>query len=153
MGHPLSFRELLPSALFRSTGRTLTEADHGLFMMLCGDWHPIHADAEFAKGTPAGQRMMHGTLGIALAMGMQATALEFADPLLGALGLKEWNFRRPLFIGDTVHVEIEILVRRVTSDGGRYVVERRLSLVRHDGEVIQDGIATALLRLPEGETP
>ena len=152
MGAPVGYRDLLPGARFRSTGRTLTEADHGLFMMLSGDWHPIHADAEFAKQTPAGQRMMHGSFGIALAMGMQAAALEFADPLLGALGLKEWSFRRPLFIGDTVHVAIEILVRRPTSDGQRYVLERRLSLVRHNGAVVQDGIATALLRLPEGES-
>jgi acyl dehydratase len=153
MSRPLGFAELAPGARFRSPGRTLTETDHGMFMMLCGDWHPIHADAEYARTTQAGQRLMHGTLGIALAMGMQGAALEFADPLLGALGLKDWSFRRPLFIGDTVHVEVEIVDRRRTSDGRRYLVERRLSLVRHDGEVVQDGIATALLRLPDGAAP
>jgi len=146
----LGFAGIVPGARFRSPGRTLTEADHGLFMMLCGDWHPIHADEEYARTTPAGRRLMHGTLGIALAMGMQTGAVEFADPILGALGLKEWIFRKPLLIGDTVHAEVEFLSCRTTRDGARYVVERRLSLVRHDGEVIQDGIATVLLRMPEG---
>lgn len=149
----LGFAAIRPGARYRSPGRTLTEADHGLFMMLCGDWHPIHADAEYARGTPAGQRLMHGTFGIALAMGMQAGAVEFADPLLGALGLKEWNFRRPLLIGDTVCVEVEFLSCRPTRDGQRYVVERRLSLLRHGDEVIQDGVAAALLKLPDGGTP
>lgn len=150
MPQPLSFDQIAPGQRYRSTGRTLTEADHTLFMMLCGDWHPIHSDAEYARGTPAGGRLMHGTLGIALAMGMQSGALDFADPMVGALGLREWSFRMPLRIGDTVHVEVEVLDRRVTRDGARYVVERRLSLVRHDGAVIQDGIAAVLLRLPDG---
>lgn len=150
MALALGFADIVPGLQVRSGGRTLTEVDHTLFMMLCGDWHPIHADAEYARATPTGQRLMHGSFGIALAMGMQAAAVEFADPLLGALGLTDWRFRKPLLIGDTVHVVIEFLSCRTTRDGGRYVVERRLSLVRHDGEVVQDGTATALLRLPEG---
>ena len=150
MAAHLSFPDIVPGARYSSPGRTLTEADHGMFMMLCGDWHPIHADAEYARTTPAGQRLMHGTLGIALAMGMQSAAVEFADEIIGALSLKEWMFRKPLFIGDTVHVEVEFLSTRITSDGTRYLAERRLSLVRHDATVIQDGIATAMLRLPPG---
>lgn len=150
MAATVSFPDIVLGARYRTTGRTLTEADHGMFMMLCGDWHPIHADAEYARTTPAGQRLMHGTLGIALAMGMQTQAVEFADEIIGALSLKEWTFRKPLFIGDTVHVEVEFLSTRVTSDGKRYLFDRRLSLVRHDGTVIQDGIATAMLRLPPG---
>ena len=149
MPQALSFAQLAPGQRFRSTGRTLTEADHTLFMMLCGDWHPIHADEEYARTTPAGGRLMHGTFGIALAMGLQTGALEFADPMVGALGFREWSFRAPLRVGDTVHAEVEILACRITSDGARYIVDRRLTLVRHDGAVIQDGIASAMLRLPE----
>ena len=93
---------------------------------------------------------MHGSFGIALAMGLQTNAVEFADPILGALGLREWSFRKPLLIGDTVHATVEILSCRTTSRGDRYVVERRLALVRHDGEVIQDGIASVLLQMPKG---
>jgi acyl dehydratase len=149
----LGYADLAPGLRFRSPGRTLTEADHTLFMMLSGDWHPIHADAEYARATKAGQRLMHGSFGIALAMGMQTAALEFADPLIGALGLKQWDFRAPLLIGDTVHVTVQILERRPTRDGRRYVVERRLSLLRHDGTVIQEGIAAALLQMPDATIP
>ena len=150
MAPALGFADIRPGSSFRSPGRTLTEADHGLFMMLSGDWDPIHADEEYARTTPAGRRLMHGTLGIALAMGMQNGAVSFADPIVGALSLKDWTFRRPLFIGDTVHVEVEFIGTRVTSAGDRYIVERWLRLLRHDGPVIQDGIATAMLRLPGG---
>ena len=77
---------------------------------------------------------MHGTFGIALAMGMQTAAVEFADPIVGALGLNDWRFRKPLLIGDTVHVEIEFLSRRVTRGRQRAIrCERRLSLMRQRG--------------------
>ena len=152
MAQELGFAAIQPGAHYRSPGRTLTETDHGVFMMLCGDWDPIHADDDYARGTPTGRRIMHGTLGIALAMGMQASAVAFADPMIGALSLKEWMFRKPLFIGDTVHVGVEFLSCRITSDRARYIVERRLSLVRRGGEVVQDGIATAMLRLPSDHT-
>ncbi len=146
----LGFADIAPGSRYAGHGRTLTETDHGLFMMLCGDWDPVHADAEYARSTPAGQRLMHGTFGVALAMGMQAGAVAFADPMVGALSLKEWTFRRPLFIGDTVHVEVEFIGTRVTSRGDRYIVERWLRLLHGDGGVIQDGIATAMLRMPGG---
>lgn len=55
-----------------------------------------------------------------------------------------------MFIGDTVHLEIEILRKRITSDRARYIVERRLRLARHDGVVLQDGMAAVMLRLPPG---
>lgn len=145
----LGYAEIEPGQRFRSTGRTLTEADHGLFMMLVGDWHPIHADEEYARATPMGRRLMHASLGLALAMGMQANALEFTDVMVGAIGLNDWRFKAPMFIGDTVHVEIEILRKRMTSDGRRYIVERSLGLVRQDGTVLQEGVAAVMLRLPE----
>ena len=151
MAASLTFTQIEPGLCFRSPGRTLTETDHGLFMMLSGDWHPIHADEEYARTTPAGRRLMHGTFGITLAMGMQSSAVEFADPMVGALGFKEWVFKGPLHVGDTVHVEVEFLACRVTSDGKRYVADRRLRLIRHDGQVIQEGVASAMLRLPEGD--
>ncbi len=145
----LSFDEIEPGQRFVSTGLTLTETDHGLFMMLVGDWHPIHADEDYASRTPAGRRLMHGSFGLALAMGIQASLVEFADRLIGATGVDGWRFKAPLFIGDTVHVEMEMLTKRVTSDRRRYIVERRIDLVRSDGTLLQGGVAGAMLWLPD----
>ena len=146
----LSFDQLKIGDRFVSHRRTLTEADHTMFMMLVGDWSPVHADAEFAAGTPLGQRLIHGGFGIALALGMQTTALEFADPFISALGVAEWSYKAPLFIGDTVHVDVEIAGKRITSNKERYVVERRLRLFKQGGALAQEGVASALLRLPAG---
>jgi acyl dehydratase len=144
----LSFTDLAPGQRFLSHRRTLTETDHQLFMMLTGDWSPIHADAELARGTRLGQRVMHGGLGIALTLGLQTSALEFADPLLGALGITDWSFKAPLFIGDTVFVEVEIIERQVTGSGGKYVLKRKLRLLKTDNTLCQEGFAAVLLALP-----
>ncbi|HEY6256175.1 MAG TPA: MaoC/PaaZ C-terminal domain-containing protein [Xanthobacteraceae bacterium] len=146
----LSFTELESGQRFTSHRRTLTETDHQLFMMLIGDWSPIHADAEYARAHKLGQRILHGSLGIALTLGLQTSALEFADPLLGALGISEWTFKAPLFIGDIVFAEVEILDKRVASSGGKYVLRRKPRLLKTDNTLCHEGIASALLGLPAG---
>jgi len=146
----VSYASLEPGQTFRSHGRTLTETDHGLFMMLVGDWHPIHADEVYARSTPAGRRLMHGSLGVALAMGMQASMMDFTDPIVGALGLDGWVFAAPLFIGDTVVTEVEIVGKRLTSKGDRGIVQRTLRLINQDGTVVQHGRADVMLRVAGG---
>ena len=119
--------------------------------MLCGDWEPIHCDEEYAKTTPIGRRMVHGTLGIALAMGgLQAALLRSSDPLIAALGIKEWNYRAPLFIGDTVHLEIEIVSKRLASSGDRYIVGRAMRLINQSGVVVQEGRAESMWQKAPG---
>ena len=146
----VSYASLEAGQTFRSHGRTLTETDHGLFMMLVGDWHPIHADEVYARATPAGRRLMHGSLGVALAMGMQASMMDFTDPIVGALGLDGWVFAAPLFIGDTVVTEVEIVGKRLTSRGDRGIVQRTLRLINQDGTVVQHGRADVMLRVAAG---
>jgi acyl dehydratase len=143
----ISFATAASGQRFVGPGRTLTETDHGLFMMLVGDWHPIHADEVYAKSMPFGRRVMHGSFGVALALGMQASLTEFADPIVGALGLESWKFAAPLFIGDTVHVEVEILGKRQTSRGDRGIVQRQIRLVNQSGAVVQEGRADVMLQL------
>ncbi len=133
----------------RSTGkaRTITETDHGLFMMLTGAWHPIHADEEYAKTTPLGRRIAQGTLGIALALGhLETELLASSDPLIAALGISNWAYRAPIFIGDTLHVSVEIVGKEPTQGGARYIVSRRIELVNQEGKLVQEGIVRSMFQ-------
>ena len=143
----LSYADLQVGNTFRGPGRTLTETDLVTFCMITGDWHAIHADAEFAKGTRIGQRMFHGTFGIALAVSMSAHLLVLRNPVIAALGIREWSFKAPLFINDTVHVELAITEKKVTSDGRRAVLGRKLRLYKHDGALAQEGLADLMVAL------
>lgn len=143
----IPFEKLEIGDRWHGEGRTLTEAELALSCMLTTDWHPIHADEEFAKTTPIGRRMFHGTFGIAIAFGMATRYPELGDTVIAATGFTEWKYRAPLFIGDTVHVEVEIVGKRLTSDGKRGLIERRIRLCKHTGEIVQEGVAGTLVRI------
>lgn len=144
-----AFETLEVGQKFSSGGRTLTETDLVMFCMMMGDWHAIHADETYAKQTRVGQRMFVGTFGISLAIAQSADLLQLKNRIVAALGLKDWTFKAPLFIGDTVHTELEIAGTRRTSDGKRGVITRTIRLVKHDGTVAQEGQADLLVELQD----
>lgn len=89
-----------------SVGRTITESDILSFAALSGDYNQIHTDVEFSKNSLFGQRVAHGLLVLSIASGLamrtgvlEGTAVAFRE-------IREWKFIKPVFIGDTIHVEL-----------------------------------------------
>jgi acyl dehydratase len=90
----------------RVTGaKTITEADIIIHAGQTGDFFPHHIDAEFAKTTPFGQRIAHGTLTFSVGVGLTAS---FINPVAFSYGYDHLRFIRPVFIGDTIHTEVTI---------------------------------------------
>ena len=148
-GQSLTYDTIEVGSRFVSSGRTISESDHGLFVLLSGDWHSIHCDAAYAATTPLGRRLVHGTFGITMALGsLEAQVLHVSDALLAALGISEWNYKAPIFIGDTLHIEMEIEEKRITRSGDRYVLRRRICLINQDSDVVQEGIIASIFKLP-----
>ena len=147
-----TFEELEVGQRWQSTGRTLTDADLTIACMTSGDWHPIHADAEFAASSIGKQRIFHGTYGLHVAMALATKFPDLGSSVIGALGFSEWRFLAPLFIGDTVHVEVEIASKRLTTNAGRGLLERRITLQKADGVIAQQGMALMMARCGR-ETP
>jgi acyl dehydratase len=132
---------------WRSDARTLTESELGLACMLSSDWHPIHADARYAAASAAGARVFQGGYGVLLALGLATRFPAVGARQALALGLEQWQFCAPLFVGDTVHVELELTELRRTSDGLRLVLKKRIGLRKHDGKLAQEGISASLITL------
>jgi len=86
-------------------GRTITEADIVLHAGQTGDFFPHHMDAEWMRTQPAGQRIAHGTLIIAVAVGMTAGDI---NPQSMSYGYDRIRFVAPVFIGDTITVVADI---------------------------------------------
>ena len=143
----MHFHELVVGSEFVGTGRTLTESDLSIACMVSDDWHPIHSDDAYARERGLPGRLFQGSFGILIATGMATKLPHFSDDIVGATGIREWKYRAPIFIGDTVHVRAVILDKRVTSDGKRAIIERTLSLINQNGTVVQEGIAGAMVRL------
>jgi acyl dehydratase len=135
---------------FESGGRTITETDLTFFSMLSGDWNPIHADADFAKTTRFGQRIVHGTLGIALCTGMLHELGIFHQSVIAMLGFREWNFLAPLFVNDTVHLQLTITSVEPGKSGNSGKVGRRFELINQNGDVVQAGFSDVLVLSHKG---
>lgn len=85
--------------------KTCTADDISLFATVSGDVNPVHLDDEFAKTTPFGQRIAHGMYTGALVSA--ALAIELPGPGTIYMG-QELKFKAPVFIGDTITVELEV---------------------------------------------
>ena len=92
-----------------SRGRTITETDVVHFCMLTGNWLGLHADAEFAKSTRYGQRVVQGSLVFSIVNAM----LPFdADVVEAFYGVDRLRFPKPTFIGDTLRARAQIVELR-----------------------------------------
>lgn len=131
---------------FVSPRRTIGVAEIGLFAGLSGDYNPIHTDAVFAGESDFGERIAHGVLGLSVLTGLMTRTGVFEAGTIALLGIEELRFRAPVRDGDTVHVVIDIEDTRLTSDGKRGVLRRRVSLVNQRGEVCQTGVLPLLVK-------
>ncbi len=146
----LFYEDVEVGQVFRSPGRTVTEADVTLFAMLSGDWNPLHTDAEFARETAFGERIAHGAYGIAVATGLLNRLGTFDGTAIALLGIDGWRFTAPIRIGDTVHAELEIAGKRLTRAGDRGIVQRRIRLCTQDGTIVQEGRMDIMVRRRAG---
>lgn len=145
MSSGLYFEDFEPGRTWRTHGRTLTETDLQTFSMLTGDWNPVHADAEYAKTTRYGERLLHGTFGIGLAIGMMHPLGIFDGTVIAMLGVENWRFLKPMTIGMTLTLELEIIDTEPGRSGRSGRVGRIFRLYDQTGEVVQEGRADVLV--------
>ncbi len=118
-----------------SVGRTLTEADNVLFNALTMNTQPLHLNEDFARKTAFGQRIVNGILTLGLVVGITVSELT-EGTIIANLGYEEVKHPRPLFHGDTLYVETEVISKRESSsrpDAG--VVVLRHTGRNQNGEV------------------
>ena len=104
-GGVLRFEDLHVGLRFTSPTRTVTESDVVMFAAMTGDWSELHTSEAFARQTQYGRRVAHGLLGLSIAHGLmwpRTNALR--DIAIAFLGISDWRFRGPIFLGDTIHV-------------------------------------------------
>jgi acyl dehydratase len=92
-------------------GRTVTEMDNVLFCALTMNTQPLHLDEDYATHTYFGQRIVNGIYTLGLVVGLSVSELT-EGTILANLGYEKVNHPNPLFHGDTVYVETEVLDKR-----------------------------------------
>ena len=120
----LYLQEFEPGQVFKHTlRRSLTEADNMLFSNMTLNPQPLHIDFDFAAKTEWGQPLVNSlfTLGLMIGISVNDTTI---GTTIANLGMTKVNFPHPLFHGDTLRVETEVLtVRESKSKPDRGIVE------------------------------
>lgn len=128
-------------------GRTITEADNVFFCSLTMNTQPLHLDAEWAKQTPFGQRVVNGLYTLALSVGMSVPDLT-EGTLVANLGYYDVEHTVPVFHGDTIRVSSEVLSKRQSrSKPGQGIVEILHRVHKQTGEEVLTYKRRALVKL------
>ena len=141
----LYFEEFEVGQKIMTVGRTVAESDIFTFAGLSGDFNQIHTDAEFSKGTPFGQRVAHGLLGLSIASGLAMRTGVLEGTVIAFREINNWKFVSPVFIGDTIHVEMEVVETKALPRIGGGSVAIALDVKKQSGDTVMKGIWTVLV--------
>jgi acyl dehydratase len=131
-------------------GRTVTEADNVLFSSLTMNTQALHLDAAFAAEQPFGQRLVNSMWTLSTMVGASVSQIT-QGTLVAQLGLSDIAFPAPLFHGDTLTTETEILDKRLSSSRpGQGIVTMRHTGRNQHGDVVATATRTALMWCRDG---
>jgi 3-hydroxybutyryl-CoA dehydratase len=142
------FEEFSVGDTVTTAGRTITEADIVTFAGLSGDFNQIHTDAAYAAHYDFGRRIAHGLLVQSIASGL-AVQTGFIEGTVMAFRELDCKFSLPTFIGDTIHVELEISETKALRRLGGGSVTMKYNVINQDGKVVQRGYWVMLVKSQE----
>jgi len=122
--------------LHHATGRTVTEMDNTLFSALTLNTQPLHINADFAAKTQFGQRIVNGLFTLGLVVGLSVADLT-EGTIIANLGYDKVVHPNPLFHGDTVYAETQILDKRESASRPECgIVRLKQTGRKQDGTVV-----------------
>ena len=143
------FEDFTPGRTFSTGRRTLSEADHVNFTTSFGFFEPLFMDREYvARETPYGKPIVPGTLTFSTAEGLTILSGILHHTGIAFLGV-ELTVAQPVFIGDTIRVEIEVLERRETKKPDRGIVTFAHRVInQHNATVMTYTVKRMIRRRP-----
>ena len=141
----LYFEEFEVGQKMISPGRTITESDIVGFAGLSGDFNQIHTDAAYAENSPFGARVAHGLLGLSIASGLALRTGVLEGTVMAFREINGWKFVKPVYIGDTIHVEMEIITTKAMKRLGGGKVELNFDVKNQKDETVMKGIWSVLV--------
>jgi acyl dehydratase len=125
-------------------GRTITESDNINFSLMTMNCHPLHCDAAYAARSEFGQLLVNSGLTLAIVVGM--TVLDVSGKAIANLGWKEINLTAPVYCGDTLYAESEVLaVRESKSRPTQGIVTVETRAFNQKGTPVMDYVRSALV--------
>lgn len=134
-------------------GRTISETDNTWFTLLTMNTHPLHFDAAYAEKSEFGRPLVNSALTLAIVAGMSVS--DISQQAIANLGWNDIRLTKPVFAGDTLYAESEVLAKResasrphqgivtvkttgMKADGTVFMTYERTVLVPKRGHAIDD---------------
>ena len=115
-------------------GRTISEADNTWFTLLTMNTHPLHFDAAYAAHSEFGRPLVNSCLTLSIVVGMSVS--DVSQKAMGNLGWTDIKLTAPVFVGDTIYAESEVLSKRESAKRPTQgIVTVRTIGRKHDGTV------------------
>jgi len=144
-----TWEEMTPGFSFRTSSRTITEADVHAFVQLVGINEPLFLDARVAGEAGYTGRLVPGMMTFSYAEGLVIQTGSIHGTGMAFLHT-ELDIAAPVYVGDTITVVVEVTEQRPTSSGGRGLVTTRNSVVNQDGVTV---MTYSPIRLTKGAQP
>lgn len=146
MESPLYYEDIAVGQSWLSPRRTVTEADVVNFATMTGDFNPLHVDYDYAAKSAYRQPVAHGLLGLSWVAGLGSYFPSVNT--IAFTAVRDWEFTRPLFFGDTVFVETTCLEKSLCGrKSGKIIWERKL--LNQSELVVQQGQFETLVAVRE----
>lgn len=127
-------------------GRTITETDNAWFTLLTMNTHPLHFDAAYAAGSEFGRPLVNSALTLAIVTGMSVA--DVSQHAIANLGWTDIQLTAPVFNGDTIYAESEVLSKRPSaSRPTQGVVTVRTRGLKADGTEFMNFRRTVLVAM------
>lgn len=141
------FEEFNIGQKIKTHDRVVTDEDIMTFANLSGDINRIHTDEEFSKAGPFGKRIAHGLLGLSLASGLAWQTGILDGTVIAFREVNEWKFVKPIFIGDKVRAELNVMETKALPRIGGGSVVIMVELKNQNDEICMKGNWTLLVML------
>jgi len=113
------FEEFAPGDKIVTPARTIYQADISQFAGLSGDYNPIHTDDEYCRETPFGAPLAHGLLVLSVLSGLVERTGIHEGTIIAMRRIDEVVFKAPVFAGDTVSAELEVVDTQAHGEAGK----------------------------------
>lgn len=125
-------------------GRTITESDNTWFTLITMNTHPLHFDVAYAAKSEFKRPLVNSCLTLSMVVGMSVS--DISQKAIGNLGWNDIKLTAPVFVGDTIYAESEVLAKRESaSRPGQGLVTVRTIGKKADGTQFMSFERTALI--------
>ena len=141
----LYYEDVEPGEKVSTDTHLVTKEGILAFAEVTRDRHPLHTDEEYCSKTQYGRIIAHGMYGLSLIEGLKSELKLYQNTSLASLGWDKVRFRKPIFAGDTVYVDVTFVSKRESRSSPHGVVVERVEMINQDGDVVIDGEHATML--------